>query len=368
MADTPPRLLIGTDGKYGGSSSTYVRLGVVLEEFAIVSTEALDLTFPACPSTITHPLHATIERAGRGAGLLGACFTPDAEGCTFALRVKVGGPRDRHGSGALSYTDADAALAGLAEAASGPAPFMLGAGSLELGWAATHDVDSSSFGFRDLARKLVPLLSLPPAASANEVWGAWELQSEGIRLMRVLDYLDMLRRTHPETCCFNVGATASQIVELETVLNLTLPTLLRVSLMRLNGGAFRPAAGAHAHTSDGRAAFQLLSTAEIQLAYYDLVARQQRHALVSDWGGDRPIRPRFRMQDGSEMPWPHLPIARQLDEHEYLVLEAYGGKYLSRVTEAPDARTPREWAVRYGSYTEFFEKFVGGAGLLKTAA
>lgn len=172
------RLLIGVNGAHSGSSSTYVRLGTL--GGAAGCPEGDDLSFsqaasgPATPSL----LEATIERQGRNAGLLGGRLTPAPllHELTVIVRAGVAHEQGVFQPG-LAASDAWAVLEGIRAVSHTSAMRALGPGRLEVGWALTHAIDSSAFGFRDLAGKLVPLLALGPDASPDDVSQAWRRQA-----------------------------------------------------------------------------------------------------------------------------------------------------------------------------------------------
>lgn len=131
--DLSKRMLIGINAAHSRSSSTYVRLGQVLDHAAVRTTDRLSFTVAAIPSTFVAPLQATIERAGRRAGLLGAIFTPDQTGSTLCVGVAVAqdNPNELFARG-LEVTHAQTVLDAIKAIVSTLTVTELGAGYLDV--------------------------------------------------------------------------------------------------------------------------------------------------------------------------------------------------------------------------------------------
>ena len=85
-------VLVGINGAFSGSSSTYAHLGEVRDEWRSRSTDFLRLSVPATPGRHPPggPLQATLRRLGRDAGILGARFTPEPGWSAVEVRVSFG--------------------------------------------------------------------------------------------------------------------------------------------------------------------------------------------------------------------------------------------------------------------------------------
>lgn len=361
------RLLIGVHAAHSGSSSTYVRLGTVLDEFACPGSGDFHFAQAASAAKGGAPLQATIERQGRRAGLLGARFTPDPRSAELIVSVRTGTVDDPgiYQVG-LSSIDAQAVLDGLRAVAHAPPVTELGAGRLEIGWAMTNIMDSSADGFRDLAGRLVPLLTLHPRSSADKVWQAWRRQAEAVRLATVLYHLNMLSLHRPEICNFRPGATEAEIESLERHLGLPLPEILRTILQRMNGGLFEDVTPAsnEEREAPGRAHCELLSIADMDKAYIDLIATHEAYVELDGWKAQRPVRPRLRQPDGSCTRWPYLPIARTVEGRQLLVV-MLDEPFASRVLDTFHELGLPDWGTLYDRYIDFMEEFVFSAGVVR---
>ncbi|UAJ12539.1 SMI1/KNR4 family protein [Glacieibacterium megasporae] len=336
----------------------------------LAGTEVLNFSRPATPAMTDRRLQATIERQGRRAGLLSARFTPNAASTSLSVTVPVGITK-REGclSVGLSAADAQAVLDGIQSVAATPTVVELGAGTLEISWALTHAIDSSEDGFRDLATKLVAILTLPEVALAEAVWTAWRRIADAVRLIPLLDHLDMLCERRPEVCDFRPGATPSELADLERALELQLPETLRSVLMRVNGGKFidndeHPEYEAE-EVTDNRVSCALLGTAEIRQAYLDLIATNETHVELSGWANKRPVRPRLALPGGSRAVWPYVPIAWTVEGREMLVLEVLVGGAANGVLDAFHEISPAKWGELYEGHVEFMEDYIAMAGSVK---
>ena len=365
----PSRLLIGLNAAHSGSSTTYVRLGCVLERAAFDSAEKLVFSQPACPPAGAALREATIEQQGRGAGLLGARFTPDPSSRELFFSVAVGTTRGKGAQTAgLARMDAQAVFEGLREVARASSVAEFGAGRLEVHWAMTHAVDSSAYGFRELAGRLVAIMALPAGAPADAVWQAWRRQAESARLGRVLDYLEALQLQRPDSCDFRPGATEAELARVEERLGLRLPETLRATLQCVNGGAFVGDGQPHAYGNGepgSRAACELLSAGQIERAYFDLIAIKESHIELDGWEHGRPDRPRLRLPGGSNAVCPSCPAPRPVVGGELLVLEVLDGNRSNRVHDAFHETSPREWGVLYDRYIDFIEDYVATGGYVR---
>ena len=369
------RLLIGVSGAHSGSSSTYVYLGEVQDQFACASENWIKFTKTAQLPGLSQPLQAMIKRQGRHAGLLGACFVPDPSGNEIVVSVAVGAVRGpKNGDLGLSLEDAKAVLKGLERVAGGASFIELGAGWLNVSWAETSQIDSSESGFQELAERLVPLLALPMDATADDVTNGWRRQLESVELGRMFDWLDRCVAQHPERgATFRPGASTADVEALAADLSLRLPDALRWMAARFDGGAFVDRSALTADDdadtctadADGRQDCELLSLDEIRQEFDDLVATHEAAVELDGWAGQRPIRPRLRLADGSSSPWPYLPIARTTQGHELLVLEIFDNGRHGRVLDAFHEVGPRHWGTLYDSYVVFLDDFIYRGGTVR---
>ena len=359
-------LLIGFRGAFSGSSTTYAHLGEVRDDWATPAASFLELRFAATRSgrAPSGPLQASLRRQGRNTGLVGARFTPDDASSDIVVRVAVGQAPPALDTVGLSPVDAQAVLDGIAAEATG-APFRaLGPGRLEVLWAASHPIDSSSSGFKRLAGRLVPLLALPVDAGEEDVYSAWRHQEESVEIARMGAWLTGSLAGHPERGLFRPGATEAELEDLETTLGLELPEPIRGLLRYANGGSFvddRPRDEDGEPVSAGTSC-DLLSTGEMRDALADLVASNDAATQVDRWEGKRPVRPRLRQADGSLVPWPYLPIARTSEGGEFLVLELAGA---GRVLDAWHATAPRQWRMVYESAFDFIQDYLQQGGCVR---
>lgn len=173
-----------------------VYLDEVRESWRTPATEFLEArhkrSTPGPASTASKQV--SLYRQGRGAGLLGARFTPQADALEIVVRVGVGQCRMQgvYDTVGLSVDEAQAALEGVLAQSSLPSFLELGPGTLEILWATSHPVDSSAHGFRTLAGLLVPLLALPATAVEEDVVHAWERHDEARKSADLQNDLDKL--------------------------------------------------------------------------------------------------------------------------------------------------------------------------------
>ena len=367
------RLLIGIRGAHANSSSTYVHLGRVRDRWRIPMAETLEFRCGAEPPTReAGSLSASIERQGRGAGVLGARFTPDGNSSAIVVSVSVGGGEHTSASiGDLSMEYARAVLEGIKGISGGVAFRELGAGRLDVLWARTHDIDSSEPGFHQLAERLVPLLALPEDGTQADVLHAWRRQFESVRLQRSLDWLPALLAKHANCGVFGDPAPEAQLALLEEDIGVALPTLLKASLRRFDGGSFialhredTQSSGEEKQEDVGRSMCELLSVEEIRNELGDLIATNEASVIVDGWQGRRPLKAMLIGEDGSPGTWPYLPIARTTEGHELLVISALEGEG-GPVLDAYHELSPRHWGLVYERYVDFFEDFVANGGLVK---
>ena len=360
-------LVVGLKGAYAGSSRTVVHLCEVRDEWRIQATEVLELRLPAVPlRTPTGPLQTSLHREGRGAGRLGARFTPVPDAEELVVRVAVGQSKSPSVFGTVGLTkeEARAVLDELALQDGSAAWRALGPGRLEVMWASCHPIDGSTSGLQRLAALIVPLLALPVDASEDDVTTAWRVHVESLRLARAMTWMKTSLAEHPARGMCRAGASAAELDRLETSLGFPLPAGARLVLEIANGGAFVDDR-ASVDEDDGTHAncCHLLSTDEIEQATFDLIAVNDASTEVERWDGRRPIHPRLRRRDGSLVPWPYLPIARTSEGGDLVVLEGADG---GRVLDAWHEVGPAQWGVICERYVDFIEGFVHGGGCLPT--
>ena len=359
-------LVIGRRAAHSGSSTTIAYLGEVRDEWRTAATDVLEVTLPAAPPPRLPggPLQASLHREGRGAGRLGARFTPVPDARALVLRVAVGQSESPLVYGAVGLTNAEARVV-LDELASqdGSTAFRaLGPGRLEVLWATSHPIDGSSSGFQRLAGLLVPLLTLPVDATENDVSTAWGDHLESGRLSRALKWLRTALAKHPERGVFRSGASAAELDRLEASLGVALPAAVRLVLEEVNGGSFvDDRAPLQEDDSDARVACDLLGVAEIETAAFDLIAVNDASTAVERWDGKRPVHPRLRRLDGSLVPWPYLPIARTTKGGDLIVLELTNG---GRVLDARHEVGPSAWGMVCARYVDFVETFLFQGGCI----
>ena len=242
------RLSIGVRGAHAGSSTTFVYLDEIREQFGYDGAQRIELMRTVPPPAATQPLQAMIEKQGRHAGLLGARFFPDPRADDIRVSVTVRAP-DTQQIG-LPHDFAQAVMKGVERIARGLTLRELGAGRLDFAWARVDPVDSCDVGFQDLAEKLVPLLSLSWQTTAEEVSQAWQRQEDSVQVGQLLDWLDGCMIEHPErlTAC-GPGASAHAIAALETELGTPLPPIVRwIAARHASPGATGPPPHPNAHS------------------------------------------------------------------------------------------------------------------------
>ena len=170
-------LQIGARAAHSGSSTTLAYLGDVFDEWRIPGTEFLEARVPSHvrPGASTRMTQATLRRTGRGAGLLGARFTPVSTASDVLIRVALGQARTAgvYDTAGLAPDEARVVLDGLEARGRSSSLAALGPGLVEVLWASSHPIDSSASGFARLSDELALLLALPPGASADDVVRAW---------------------------------------------------------------------------------------------------------------------------------------------------------------------------------------------------
>lgn len=353
-------LRIGISGAHAGASTTYVYLDELQDRYAYDGDNRIEFTKAASAGNVPsrRPLQAMIRRLGRGAGMLGARFTPAPAGDAIVVLVLVRTTPITGYDNGLSPDMAGSVLQGLERVARGHAFTSLGPGRLDIAWAQEHDVDSSASGFMQLAERLVPLLSLAADAIDDDVTTAWRLQRESVTFANLFDWLDDCIATHPERGAVFGSAVADAALEsLEADLGLRLPSAFRTMARRCDGGRFvelaagepEPDEADDERVDDHRAVCELLSLEQIRHHFAELAESRNAGAEPST-------------------PWPCLPVARTIEGHELLVLDLSYGPLGVRVLDAFHELGPSGWGVLYNSYLEFLEDFVYRGGDVRAIA
>ena len=361
-------LLVGSRGAHSGSSTTYVHLGAIRQEWQIPATEFLEFRLDAAPSHFVPAgaIQAALERQGRAAGLVGARFTPEPEWREIMVCVAVGRSHTDRNSVGISHVEGQAVLDGISAQTRG-APFReLGPGRLDVLWAVSHDVDSSPSGFNKLAGQLLPLLFLPLDADENQVRLAWRRQTESVSIANMSSHLKTGLTGHPERGVFQPGATEAALRGLEGSLGQAIPEAVREWLLQFNGGSFVDdrAQEEEAETELACTYCELLSAQEMESELFDLIAINDASTQVDRWEGRRPIHAQIRRADGSLAPWPYLPIVRTIEGREILVVELNDA---GRVLDAFHELGPDQWRMVYPRYVDFIGAFLSEGGCVRAS-
>ena len=360
-------VLVGVNGAFSGSSTTYAHLGEVRDEWRSQSTDCVRLILPAMPGRHppAGPLQASLRRLGRDAGVLGARFTPQPGSSAVEVRVwfgESGRKPDPYALG-LEQADAQAVLDEIVTQSRGVAFFELGPGRLDVAWAARHPIDGSRHGFQRLAALLVPLLTLPVSATEDAIRIAWRRQQESVRIAQSGASLRLALSDHPERGVCRPGASEERLDALEATLGLTLPDPVRRLLSEVDGASTvdtRPTPeedvpGPHCVHCD------LLSSDQIGAAFCDLISIHDSSIEVDGWEGKRPLNPRLRLADDTLVAWPYLPIAQTSEGGELLVLELSGQ---GRVLDAFHEHGPSQWRPVYERYVDFIDAYLMQGGCI----
>ena len=366
-----PGVLVGINGGFSGSASTYAHLAEVREEWRSLSTDFLRLSLPAVagPHCPAGPLQATLRRVGRDAGLLGARFTPEPASNLIEIRVPFGpfGSEPDPFSLGLERDDAQAVLDEIVNQSRGVAFIELGPGRLDVAWAARHPIDGSRRSFERLIASLVPLLTLPAGAREDQILMAWRRQQESVRTAQLGGALRQALSGHPERGICRPGASDGRLNALETALGLTLPDPVRRLLREVDGASISDARPAPEAAGPGPRCVpcDLLSADQIGAAFADLLSMHASSVEADGWDGSRPVNPRLRLADGTVVSWPYLPIAQPREGGGWLVLELSGA---GRVLDACHAHGPLQWRPLYERYVDFIDDYLARGGCIAATA
>ena len=363
-------VLIGVNGAFSGSSSTYAHLGEVRDEWRSRSTDFVRLILPAMRPAPSGRSAAGVAAASRArCGHSRRSLHPGGRVECGRGRVWFGesGRKPNPYALGLEQADAQGVLDEIVTQSRGVAFVELGPGRLDVAWTARHPVDGSRHGFQRLMALLVPLLTLPVRATEDAIRIAWRRQQESVRISQLGASLRLALSGHPERGVCRPGASEGQLDALEATLGLTLPDPVRRLLQEVDGASTvdtRPTPeedgpGPHCVHCD------LLSTDEMGAAFFDLISVHDSSIEVEGWEGRRPLNPRLRLADGTLVAWPYLPIAQTSEGRELLVLELSGQ---GRVLDAFHEHGPSQWRPLYERYVDFIDAYLMQGGCVEAIA